>query len=53
LASKVGLSPDQASGGLAQLLPELVNQMTPGGQVPDNHHDLISEALAMLARKTN
>ena len=53
MASKVGLSPDQASGGLAQLLPELVNQMTPAGQVPANHHDMISEALAMLTGKTN
>jgi uncharacterized protein YidB (DUF937 family) len=53
LASKFGLSPDQASGGLAQLLPELVNQMTPAGQVPENHQDMISEALAMLTRKTS
>ena len=48
LASKAGLSPEQASGGLAQLLPELVNQMTPAGHVPENHRDLISEALAMF-----
>lgn len=53
LASRFGLTPDQASGGLAQLLPELVNQMTPAGQVPDNDHDMISEALAALTRKTN
>lgn len=49
LAAKVGLTPEQASGGLAQLLPELVNQMTPSGQVPADHHDLISDALAALA----
>jgi uncharacterized protein YidB (DUF937 family) len=53
LASKFGLTSDQASGGLAQLLPELVNQMTPAGQVPDNHHELISEGLAALTPKTN
>jgi uncharacterized protein YidB (DUF937 family) len=53
LASKVGISPEQASGGLAQLLPELVSQMTPSGQVPANHQDMISEALAMLSRKSN
>ena len=51
LASGVGLTPQQASGGLAQLLPELVNQLTPAGQVPDNHHDMISEALSMLAKR--
>jgi len=51
LAQKAGLTPAQASGGLAQLLPELVNQMTPSGQVPDNHQDMISEALSMLTKR--
>ncbi|MEO7762300.1 MAG: YidB family protein [Casimicrobiaceae bacterium] len=52
LAHKFGMTQNQASGGLAQLLPELVNQMTPQGQVPDDHHDLISDALAQLAPKS-
>ena len=53
LASQYGLTPDQASGGLAQLLPELVNQMTPEGEVPGNEHSVISDALATLARGTH
>jgi uncharacterized protein YidB (DUF937 family) len=53
LAGKFGLSPDQASGGLAQLLPQLVDKMTPAGQVPENQQDLISQALAALTRNTN
>lgn len=52
LASQYGLTPDQASGGLAQLLPELVNQMTPAGQVPEDQHSMISDALAALARRS-
>lgn len=34
LAQQVGIDPSQASGMLAQVLPHLVNQMTPQGQIP-------------------
>ncbi len=34
IASKLGVSPDVASGVVAQLLPHVVDHMTPGGQVP-------------------
>jgi uncharacterized protein YidB (DUF937 family) len=34
IASKLGVSPDMASGVLAQLLPHVIDHMTPGGQVP-------------------
>lgn len=48
LAAQMGVSTDQAGGALSKLLPELVNQMTPSGHVPDNHSDLLSGALGML-----
>ncbi|MBI3450116.1 MAG: DUF937 domain-containing protein [Acidobacteria bacterium] len=48
LASRLGLSTGQASSALAQLLPEIVNQLTPGGSIPDNHGDMLSRGLAML-----
>ncbi len=35
LAGKLGVSPEQASGLLAQVLPHVVAQGTPDGQVPD------------------
>ncbi len=35
LAAKAGLSPQAASAGLAQLLPSLVDRMTPDGKVPE------------------
>jgi uncharacterized protein YidB (DUF937 family) len=34
LATKAGISPEQASGGLAHLLPQLIDQLTPDGNVP-------------------
>lgn len=49
LANQYGMTPGQASGGLAELLPELVNQMTPTGQIPADDHSMISDALAALA----
>ena len=50
IAQQLGVSQEDAAGGLAQMLPQVVDQMTPQGQVPDNHSDLVNEALAMLQR---
>ena len=50
LATQLGTSQGQASSVLAQILPELINQLTPEGQVPENHGDLISQGLALLRR---
>ena len=35
LAQQAGLSPQQASAGLAVMLPHLIDKLTPNGQVPD------------------
>ena len=35
-------------GDQSTVLPEIVNQLTPQGQMPDNHSDLLSQGLAML-----
>jgi len=51
LAQHFGMTEEQATSGLAKVLPELVNQMTPEGQVPADHHDMISDALSQLAPK--
>ncbi len=50
IAQQLGMSQQDAAGGLAQMLPGVVDQMTPQGQIPDNHSDLVSQALAMLQR---
>lgn len=36
LAGQLGLSEDDAGNGLARTLPELINQLTPEGRIPDN-----------------
>jgi len=33
-AQKLGIDPQQAAAQLAQILPQVVDQLTPGGQVP-------------------
>lgn len=34
VAEQSGLSPEQAADRIAQLLPEVVNKLTPGGDIP-------------------
>jgi uncharacterized protein YidB (DUF937 family) len=36
LAAKCGISPDVAGGAIAQLLPGIIDKLTPNGQVPDH-----------------
>ena len=48
LAKQLGMSHDEAAGQLAQTLPQVVDQMTPDGQIPEGHSDLVNQALAIL-----
>lgn len=34
IASKLGISPDEASAKLSQMLPSVIDKLTPGGSVP-------------------
>ena len=47
LAAKAGISPDGAGSAIAQLLPGLVDKLSPNGSVPD-HSNLIEMASNML-----
>jgi uncharacterized protein YidB (DUF937 family) len=51
IAQQLGMSHGDAAGGLAQVLPQLIDQFTPNGSVPDNHSDMVEQALALLAQK--
>ena len=53
LAGRFGIDPQQISGSLAQYLPEVVNQLTPQGRLPDNANDSESfgQGLSALAGK--
>jgi uncharacterized protein YidB (DUF937 family) len=50
LAMQAGISDEEASGGLAALLPELVNQLTPEGRLPADDGGQVDTALADLRR---
>jgi uncharacterized protein YidB (DUF937 family) len=50
IAQQTGMSQQDVSGGLADLLPGLIDQMTPQGQVPADSGDLVNRALAMLQK---
>jgi len=50
IAAQLGLSHGEAAGSLAQMLPQIVDKLTPNGEVPDNHDDMVEQALAMLTR---
>ena len=48
IAQRLGLSHADASSGLAQTLPQVIDKLTPDGQVPADHGDLVARARAML-----
>lgn len=49
IAAQLGMSTEQASGGLADLLPQVVDKLTPNGQVPEGG-DLLAQGLDMLKK---
>jgi uncharacterized protein YidB (DUF937 family) len=49
LASRLGMSEQQAGSEMAQLLPEVINRLTPEGQVPENSNEEIAQGLSALA----
>ncbi|MBW4048623.1 MAG: DUF937 domain-containing protein [Proteobacteria bacterium] len=46
LASKAGVDPSQAASTLSQVLPQLVDKLSPNGQVPEGN--LLDEGLGLL-----
>jgi uncharacterized protein YidB (DUF937 family) len=49
LASKLNLGEHDTSKSLADLLPQLIDRLTPGGSVP--HQDMLSQGIDMLKKK--
>jgi len=50
IAQQLGLSHGETAGGLAQMLPDVIDRMTPQGDVPANSDDMVQQALAMLTK---
>ncbi len=51
LAAAAGISPDVASSAIAQLLPRIVDKLTPNGQVPE-HSAVMDLASSLLKNFT-
>jgi uncharacterized protein YidB (DUF937 family) len=50
LASKLGVSHGEAAGGLAAMLPQLIDHLTPQGQIVEGQNDPVGQLLASLQR---
>ncbi len=48
LAAKFGISPDVLSGQLAQHLPDVINKLTPHGEVPADSGNILTSVLGMF-----
>jgi uncharacterized protein YidB (DUF937 family) len=51
IAAKFGVDPEQAAGQLSSVLPQLIDGLTPNGQVPEGGSDLLSAGLSLLKGK--
>ena len=49
IAAKLGMSQDQAGSAMSQVLPELINQLTPQGQVTPDSENALADGLNALA----
>ncbi len=49
IAARLGMSGDQAAGGLAELLPQVVDKLTPNGQLPEGG-DLLAQGMDLLKK---
>ena len=49
IAQKLGISGTDASSGLAALLPQIIDKLTPDGTVPEG--DLLEQGLSILKQK--
>ena len=50
LSQQLGVPSDQVAGGLAQILPQVVNHLTPAGDVPPDADDVLNSALSSLTQ---
>ncbi|QBC43980.1 YidB family protein [Iodobacter fluviatilis] len=51
VAEKLGVDPSDAAAKISEYLPQLINQLTPNGEVPEGSGNLLSAGLDMLKGK--
>lgn len=52
IAQQLGLSHGEAGSGLAQALPQIIDKLTPTGQISADHSDMLAQAMAALSKRT-
>lgn len=50
IAAQLGVSPEQAAGSLADLLPQVVDKLTPNGRIPEGDDDLLAQGMDLLKK---
>lgn len=53
LSQQLGVPPDEVASGMARVLPEVVDHMTPAGEVTAESDDLLSRGVAMFEQLVN
>ncbi|CDS49506.1 hypothetical protein [Polaromonas sp. CG9_12] len=53
LSQQLGVSQEEVSSGMAQILPEMMNQLTPQGGVPDDGDEVLNRGTSMLEQLMN
>ena len=48
MSQQLGVSQEEVSSSMAQILPEMVNQLTPQGGVPDDGDEVLNRGTSML-----
>ena len=48
MARKIGISPEETTGGLVSLLPEIIDKLTPNGKLPEG--GVLDEVLKALRK---
>ena len=53
MSQQLGVSQEEVSSSMAQILPEIVNQLTPQGGVPDDGDEVLNRGASMLEQLMN
>ena len=53
MSQQLGVSQEEVSSSMAQILPEMVNQLTPQGGVPDDGDEVLNRGASMLEQLMN
>jgi len=53
LSQQLGVSQEEVSSGMAQILPEMMSQLTPQGGVPDDGDEVLNRGSSMLEQLMN